>query len=258
MEIKFYKYQGTGNDFIMINNMNKELSFTKSTISRLCDRKFGIGADGLILIEPDVNTDFYVNYYNSDGSQSFCGNGSRCSVAFAHSEDIFRGPTCTFNAIDGLHTGEILPNLEVQVSMGDVNGLEKSNNDFVLNTGSPHYVVFCNALTDLDLISEAKKIRYHSRFFDEGINVNFVERIGNALKIRTYERGVEDETLSCGTGVTAAAVSSVLDDGTHNVKLETLGGELRVSFIKKNHIFSSIKLQGAANFVFFGEVKLEK
>lgn len=256
MKISFKKYQGTGNDFIMINNMDKSLELSVKEVQVLCDRKYGIGADGLILIEPDETADFYVNYFNSDGTQSFCGNGSRCSVDFAKQEEIIHGNSCTFNAIDGLHSGEIVQDELVKVSMGNVDQIEDLNGDFVLNTGSPHYVKRCNALKELDIITEAHKVRYNDRFKDEGINVNFVEHFDDFISIRTYERGVEDETLSCGTGVTAVALSSAVNEGRHQVTLRTLGGDVCVEFEKSESSFKNIFLIGPAESVFSGLVKL--
>ena len=146
MNITFFKYQGTGNDFIMVNAVDKGITLEPLQIQRLCNRKFGIGADGIILIKADVKTDFYVDYYNPDGSQSFCGNGSRCAVAFAFAENVFEGKTCSFNAIDGTHTGEVLDIDNIEISMRDVEGVEEVDGDFVLDTGSPHFVRSCNAL----------------------------------------------------------------------------------------------------------------
>jgi diaminopimelate epimerase len=256
MNITFFKYQGTGNDFIMVNAVDKGITLEPLQIQRLCDRKFGIGADGIILIKADVKTDFYVDYYNPDGSQSFCGNGSRCAVAFAFAENVFEGKTCSFNAIDGTHTGEVLDIDNIEISMRDVEGVEEVDGDFVLDTGSPHFVRRCNALKELDIITEARKVRYNQRFSEQGINVNFISQNGSEIHMRTYERGVEDETLSCGTGVTAVALSSVSEDGVYARKIITKGGDLMVNFKKSGDLFQTIRLQGAAKFVFSGLVNL--
>ncbi len=256
MNITFFKYQGTGNDFIMVNAVDKGITLEPLQIQRLCDRKFGIGADGIILIKTDVKTDFYVDYYNPDGSQSFCGNGSRCAVAFAFAENVFEGKTCSFNAIDGTHTGEVLDIDNIEISMRDVEGIEEVDGDFVLDTGSPHFVRRCNALKELDIITEARKVRYNQRFSEQGINVNFISQNGSEIHMRTYERGVEDETLSCGTGVTAVALSSVSEDGVYARKIITKGGDLMVNFKKSGDLFQTIRLQGAAKFVFSGLVNL--
>ena len=256
MNITFFKYQGTGNDFIMVNAVDKGITLEPLQIQRLCDRKFGIGADGIILIKTDVKTDFYVDYYNPDGSQSFCGNGSRCAVAFAFAENVFEGKTCSFNAIDGTHTGEVLDIDNIEISMRDVEGVEEVDGDFVLDTGSPHFVRRCNALKELDIITEARKVRYNQRFSEQGINVNFISQNESEIHMRTYERGVEDETLSCGTGVTAVALSSVSEDGVYARKIITKGGDLMVNFKKSGDLFQTIRLQGAAKFVFSGLVNL--
>jgi diaminopimelate epimerase len=256
MNITFFKYQGTGNDFIMVNAVDKGITLEPLQIQRLCNRKFGIGADGIILIKADVKTDFYVDYYNPDGSQSFCGNGSRCAVAFAFAENVFEGKTCSFNAIDGTHTGEVLDIDNIEISMRDVEGVEEVDGDFVLDTGSPHFVRRCNALKELDIITEARKVRYNQRFSEQGINVNFISQNGSEIHMRTYERGVEDETLSCGTGVTAVALSSVSEDGVYARKIITKGGDLMVNFKKSGDLFQTIRLQGAAKFVFSGLVNL--
>ena len=256
MNFNFFKYQGTGNDFIMVNAVDKGITLEPLQIQRLCNRKFGIGADGIILIKADVKTDFYVDYYNPDGSQSFCGNGSRCAVAFAFAENVFEGKTCSFNAIDGTHKGEVLDIDNIEISMRDVEGVEEVDGDFVLDTGSPHFVRRCNALKELDIITEARKVRYNQRFSEQGINVNFISQNGSEIHMRTYERGVEDETLSCGTGVTAVALSSVSEDGVYARKIITKGGDLMVNFKKSGDLFQTIRLQGAAKFVFSGLVNL--
>ena len=256
MNITFFKYQGTGNDFIMVNAVDKGITLEPSQIQRLCNRKFGIGADGIILIKADVKTDFYVDYYNPDGSQSFCGNGSRCAVAFAFAENVFEGKTCSFNAIDGTHKGEVLDIDNIEISMRDVEGVEEVDGDFVLDTGSPHFVRRCNALKELDIITEARKVRYNQRFSEQGINVNFISQNESEIHMRTYERGVEDETLSCGTGVTAVALSSVSEDGVYARKIITKGGDLMVNFKKSGDLFQTIRLKGAAKFVFSGLVNL--
>ncbi|MEJ6796600.1 MAG: diaminopimelate epimerase [Flavobacteriales bacterium] len=256
MNITFFKYQGTGNDFIMVNAVDKGITLEPLQIQRLCNRKFGIGADGIILIKADVKTDFYVDYYNPDGSQSFCGNGSRCAVAFAFAENVFEGKTCSFNAIDGTHKGEVLDIDNIEISMRDVEGVEEVDGDFVLDTGSPHFVRRCNALKELDIITEARKVRYNQRFSEQGINVNFISQNESEIHMRTYERGVEDETLSCGTGVTAVALSSVSEDGVYARKIITKGGDLMVNFKKSGDLFQTIRLKGAAKFVFSGLVNL--
>ena len=225
MKYTFYKYQGTGNDFVMLDNRNNTFDRNNlDLVRKLCDRKFGIGADGLILIENHPEYDFEMVYFNSDGSQSFCGNGGRCTIAFAHFLKIFE-KECSFLAIDGAHYGSFISNDEIHLKMGDVSSIEKSDKHFFINTGSPHYIEYVNGLSDYALVDEAKKIRYNDRFKADGTNVNFLEEVDGVLSIRTYERGVEDETLSCGTGVTAAAISYAIKNNLNNsIKVSTRGG----------------------------------
>ncbi len=256
VELQFKKYQGTGNDFIMIDGITQTVSLNLDQVQRLCDRKFGIGADGIIVIEKDKQADFYVNYYNSDGTQSFCGNGSRCSVAFSRAVGIIQSNSCTFNAIDGLHTGEVLPSGNVKVSMGEVHGIEKIEEGMFLDTGSPHVVMRCSELQNLDVIKAAHEIRYNERFNEKGTNVNFVSEKDGRISMRTYERGVEGETLSCGTGVTAVALSLANGNGHNSIEIQTEGGLLRVAYNKDGETFSSIFLIGPAQEVFFGEIHL--
>ena len=209
MEISFRKYQGAGNDFVMIDNFSGQYDdLSVSSIQKLCDRRFGIGADGLIKINRSDNSDFYVDYYNSDGSQSFCGNGARCSVRFVNDCILPEKLNYSFDAIDGLHRGELINNEEVKIRMSNVNSIEEiSASEYLLNTGSPHYIVLVEDNKNIDLLKEARAIRYAPRFKEKGVNVNFVHLINeDTLSIRTYERGVEDETLACGTGITAAAL----------------------------------------------------
>lgn len=258
MEVKFSKYQGTGNDFIMINNMDKKVSLSQGQIQFLCDRKLGVGADGVILIEPHESADFYVNYFNSDGSQSFCGNGSRCSVAYSKTQNIFSGNKCSFSAIDGIHKGQILDDRKIKVSMGDVFGVEDVKGDFVLDTGSPHYVQLCDDISNLDILTKAHEIRYNERFSESGINVNFVQNNNGSISMRTYERGVENETLSCGTGVTAVALSMSNRQGNQEVKIRTQGGELFVSFHANSDQFTNVSLTGPVVSVYKGLVDIEK
>ncbi len=253
----FHKYQGTGNDFVIIDNRTQIFDNTNlDLVKKLCDRKFGIGADGLILIENHNKLDFDLVYFNSDGSKSFCGNGSRCGVAFAKNLGIIENTT-TFNAIDGIHTAQIKNDL-VHLKMNDVEGIEKINNDFYLNTGSPHYNKFVENVTLIDIISEAHSIRYNERFKSEGTNINFVERKDDGVEIRTYERGVEDETLSCGTGATAVALTASNKfqfDSPIRVKVQ--GGELMISFDKiTDEKFENIWLIGEAKHVFSGQITI--
>ena len=254
--INFYKYQGTGNDFVMVDNRN--LTFPKNTevIKHLCDRRFGIGGDGLILLENDENTDFKMVYYNSDGNEStMCGNGGRCLVAFAHFLGIFTD-NCSFMAIDGLHEAQI-NNGEVKLKMIDVSEINKIENDFHLNTGSPHYVKFVSDIENYSVYEKGNQIRNSELFKNEGINVNFVENLdAQKLFVRTYERGVEDETYSCGTGVTACALVTMAQENSQEIQVKVLGGILKVYAEKDGNGFKNIWLEGPAQQVYQGEIIL--
>ncbi len=254
--INFYKYQGTGNDFVMIDNRLGEWDdFSIEKIKKLCDRRFGIGADGLIKINSAKEVDFEVDYYNSDGSKSFCGNGARCSVAFAHFLDIIEDKT-TFTAIDGIHEAEIKNGI-VKVKMGDVKTINKDGDDFVLNTGSPHYVKYVEMLKNYNVYKNGNEIRNSETYKKEGINVNFVEALSEKeLFVRTYERGVEDETYSCGTGVTAAALTFMKNNNQTSVGVKVLGGQLKVYAEKNGEGFANIWLEGPADQVFKGDINL--
>ncbi|OEK05927.1 diaminopimelate epimerase [Roseivirga misakiensis] len=251
--IQFHKYQGTGNDFVMIDNCDN--AFDKDDldlVSKLCDRRFGIGADGVILIEPAEDVDFNMIYFNPDGSQSLCGNGSRCAVMFAKHLGLIQNET-TFRAIDGIHEAKISGD-QVSLLMHDVLDFEQIGDDFLIDTGSPHYLKYVTSTDDIDPLEEGRKVRYSERFAAEGVNVNFLEQINDgALKIRTYERGVEGETYSCGTGCTAAALSLGLKSSVNEVALKAIGGDLRVSFTKDGETFRNIYLIGPAKKVFAGE-----
>ena len=227
--IKFYKYQGTGNDFIMIDNRNQ--SFPKNNVDlvkKMCDRRFGIGADGLILLENHESLDFQMIYYNSDGNEStMCGNGGRCIVAFALFLNVFENKV-KFNAIDGLHEAEINGDV-VKLKMIDVPEIAKIGVDYQLNTGSPHFVRYVEDVQNLDVYKNGYEIRNSEPYKKEGINVNFVSKISeNEVFVRTYERGVEDETYSCGTGVTASCLTFMNEFGGGEVSVKTLGGNLKV------------------------------
>ena len=209
MKIEFYKYQGTGNDFIILDNRKKDYSLLNtSAIHSLCDRRYGIGGDGLMLLNDRNGYDFEMKYYNADGNESsMCGNGGRCLVKFAYHMGIHRS-TYKFMAVDGEHEAEIDTDETVSLRMKDVAGVKKFKGDNLLNTGSPHYVSFRSEIDKINVVSEAHKIRYNDIFAKEGINVNFVETNTGKVKMRTYERGVEDETLSCGTAACERPLSS--------------------------------------------------
>ena len=257
MEIHFYKYQGAGNDFIMVDN--RKLFFPKNDIGlihKLCDRRFGIGADGLILLESSEKHDFTMFYYNADGKEgSMCGNGGRCIVAFAKKLAII-GDETTFEATDGLHYAKIENDL-INLQMADISNIEINDNHLFLNTGSPPHVNFCDAVAPLNVADTGANIRYGAPYFEEGTNVNFVEQVsGNSFKVRTYERGVEGETLACGTGVTAVAIAANKTNRTAEEKIyiEVLGGNLEVSFKKDGDCYKNVFLKGPAQFVFEGNI----
>ncbi len=258
MQVQFHKYQGTGNDFIILENRHDKINLTKEKIKFLCNRRFGIGADGLMLLNTKQGYDFEMKYYNADGGESsMCGNGGRCIIKFAHTMGIHKNKYFFF-AIDGEHEGTIELNNWVNLKMKNVNGITMQQNDFILNTGSPHLVKNCNDIKNIDVINEGRAIRYSKEFLSEGINVNFVEAHQKYISVRTYERGVEDETLSCGTGVTAAAlVFAHNENGFNRIEVETPGGHLAVEFNKTGaDNFENIWLRGPAEFVFKGEIEI--
>lgn len=260
MKLEFFKYQGTGNDFIILDNRDGlYTSLTQAQVTKLCSRHFGIGADGLMLLGKKEGYDFEMIYYNADGNESsMCGNGGRCLVKFAFHRDIFKS-TYRFLATDGEHIAEIDSKGIVRLKMQDVAQVHYHNSYTVVNTGSPHFVKFATEVENIDVQATGSEIRYSKEFSPAGINVNFVESIGeDAIFVRTYERGVEDETLSCGTGVTAAALLSAHNEnGFNTVVVKTPGGNLSVEFDKmgEQH-FENIWLCGPAEFVFSGVIEL--
>ncbi|MGV4414321.1 diaminopimelate epimerase [Chryseobacterium sp. T1] len=254
--MKFYKYQGTGNDFVIIDN--RELDFPKEDtqlVSNLCDRRFGVGGDGLILLENDTDYDFKMVYYNSDGNEStMCGNGGRCIVAFAHFLNIFQEKT-SFIAIDGMHEAEIKDGI-VKLKMIDVEKIFSDEDNFVVNTGSPHFVQYVEDVENYDVYNNGKKIRNNNTYKKDGINVNFASQLSeDELFVRTYERGVEDETYSCGTGVTATALTFMKNLHLTAVRVKVIGGNLKVYAEKNGDGFSNIWLEGPAKQVFSGLIK---
>jgi len=264
MEIEFFKYHGTGNDFILVDDRNKLFPREKSLINAMCDRHFGIGADGLILLSDKEGFDFDMAYYNSDGNVStMCGNGGRCLVAFADYLALI-GKDCRFHAMDGEHSATILgknsTTWQVRLKMRDVKAYSELSDGYAINTGSPHLVIFRDDIHELDIVKEGRGIRYSEPYRAEGINVNFVEFKKNGLHVRTYERGVEYETLSCGTGVTASsliyAARTGQDSGT--VEVSTLGGKLEVSFSRDGENFTDIWLSGPAEMAFRGIYRLNE
>ncbi|NND77949.1 MAG: diaminopimelate epimerase [Flavobacteriales bacterium] len=252
MKIRFQKYQGTGNDFIVVDNRNGHFpSDNELLVRNLCDRKFGIGSDGLILLEKDDAAEFYMNFYNPDFSQSFCGNGSRCIIQFAVDNGIIE-KGARFNAINGMHEGYSEGEM-VYVKMNDVIEIKKQGEYLILDTGSPHLIEKVENADDIDLIERARQIRYSEPFKEKGINVNFVETIPTGIKMRTYERGVEGETLSCGTGVTAAALAHA-NGNEGEIYVETKGGKLLVKYVRDGNVFKDIWLCGPAKKVYEGEL----
>lgn len=258
-EISFFKYHGAGNDFVIIDNRKLDFPYKDQykIIERLCDRHFGIGADGLILVEEHEEYDFEMVYYNSDGYLgSMCGNGGRCAVAFAHYLRMI-GQNCTFLAADGPHQAEVMRPDWVRLHMKDISEVEKNDRFYFLDTGSPHYVTFVEDLDAIDVVKEGRKIRYNDRFKATGANVNFIEAQPQGIKIATYERGVENETLACGTGITAAAIAYYLhrDEIPYSpIPVEARGGNLSVEFESANGHFTNVWLNGPATMVFKGEI----
>jgi diaminopimelate epimerase len=254
--ITFSKYQGTGNDFIMIDNRDGSIRLSKEQVIQLCDRKFGIGSDGIVLIESHAIEDFYMNFYNPDGSQSFCGNGSRCAVAFARQLGIV-GNHGLFGAIDKSHAF-VVNDGEIAIQMRDVDAVTWTDEQCIIQTGSPHLIQLTNDPEKLDVAVEGASIRYSERFSKDGINVNFVHMGKGELWMRTYERGVEAETLSCGTGVTAAALSlAALQPDVREVHVHTRGGDLKVKLERTSDGgFHDVWLCGPAKSVFQGTIEL--
>ena len=254
MKIDFHKYQAAGNDFILLDNRSGNFPLQPKLIAEFCDRRFGIGADGLILLENDDNQAFKVVYFNPDGSQSLCGNGCRAALRFAETLELANGAV-NFEAHDGVHNAKI-DGETIQLGMANVQNGRQIEDGIFLDTGSPHYVLFVDDLDNTDVLGIGRKWRY-SGHFSEGANVNFVQINGpNELSVRTYERGVENETLSCGTGVTAAALAASLHGVKSPVKIHARGGTLSVAFEATADMFINIVLEGPAEHVFSGEIEV--
>lgn len=257
MQITFHKYQGTGNDFVMIDD-RKELFPTDNAqvIGYLCDRKMGVGADGVILIQNHPTLDFRMIYYNPDGSKSLCGNGSRCAIAFAQALGIIQDKTI-FETTDGIHDAFIEGDI-FHFHLHDVEKIDDiTDSEAFINTGSPHHVQFVDDVNEVDIIPQGSSIRYSEKYAPAGTNVNFVELVSDAIKVRTYERGVEGETLSCGTGVTACAIAASFKNYDSPVQVETKGGNLTVSFTKTDSgKYENIYLAGPAKKVFEGTIEV--
>lgn len=254
-KMTFSKYQGAGNDFILIDN--RDNTFDRSNeqwVQKLCDRRFGIGADGLMLLQNKPNYDFEMIYYNADGREgSMCGNGGRCIVAFARDLGIITDKT-VFLAVDGIHHASLSSDL-VNLQMIDVHNFERDGEAYILQTGSPHYVEFVEKLKEKNVFQDGSDIRNNAVYAKEGINVNFIEAEEGGYFLRTFERGVEDETYACGTGATAAAMAIALHkdlSGDVAIPIRVLGGQLYISFHKIGHHFTHVFLKGPAEFVFKG------
>jgi diaminopimelate epimerase len=260
MQIRFFKYQGTGNDFVIMDNRDGSYSgLTTEQVSFLCDRRFGIGADGLMLLNNREGYDFEMKYYNADGRESsMCGNGGRCLTKFASDMGMVL-TTYRFVAVDGDHEASIHADGTVALKMNDVDQVKYDGHNYVLNTGSPHFVSLTDRVMELDVFRKGREIRYSNEFKEQGINVNFVEQLEDPDKIivRTYERGVEDETYSCGTGVTAAAlVCHHNDNGFNRVEVQTKGGWLSVEYEKIGDSYKDVWLNGPAVKVFEGLIEI--
>ena len=258
MTLTFYKYQGTGNDFVIIDNRDGHIVLTTEQVKHICDRRFGIGADGLMLLNSLAGYDFEMAYYNADGRESsMCGNGGRCLTRFAYDMGIHK-ESYRFIAVDGEHEATIGEHGWINLKMKDVDGIHNYHGDFILDTGSPHYIKSVTGVMHINVYKEGKEIRYSKDFETEGINVNFVEHDNKKITVRTYERGVEDETFSCGTGVTAAAlVFAHNENGFNRIEVQTKGGHLAVEFDKTgDESFREIWLCGPAVFSFKGSIEL--
>jgi diaminopimelate epimerase len=261
VQINFYKYQGAGNDFILIDNRSNGVkNIDKQAVAKICDRRFGIGGDGLMLLENEPGFDFKMVYYNADGNEgSMCGNGGRCIVAFAKYLGIITDMT-KFLATDGVHHAKISEAGNwVSLQMIDVADINSDGEAYVLNTGSPHYVKLTSDLETKDVYNEGYAIRNNETYKQDGINVNFVEKNGDGYFVRTFERGVENETYACGTGVTAVALAMAKHDhqtGTITTPIKVLGGNLNIRFDYDGETFSNIFLEGSAELVFEGEIGL--
>lgn len=259
--LEFFKYEGAGNDFILVDDRTARFPANdQDLVKRLCNMKFGIGADGLMLLRSCPGYDFEMVYYNADGREStMCGNGGRCIAVFARKLGIIEC-SARFLAADGEHLADLLSDHYVKLKMSDVSDYEAGRDFYFLNTGSPHYVSFTTGLDKIDVVAAGREIRYSDRFRELGTNVNFVEEGPDYLFVRTYERGVENETQACGTGVVASVISSCLrqkdDKISYSVPVRVLGGQLKVSLKRKGNIFSDIWLEGPATFVFKGQIEI--
>tara|TARA_B100001059_G_C17805561_1_gene568908 strand:- start:264 stop:1049 length:786 start_codon:yes stop_codon:yes gene_type:complete len=261
MKINFSKYNGAGNDFIVIDDRKNLINDNKSLIRDLCDRNFGIGADGLIILKESSNSDFEILHYTSDGNLgSLCGNGSRCAVLFAYNKDIINKKT-VFHAFDGIHNAEILGNGLIKMEMKVNSDIVSNSYGTWLDTGSPHLVIEKSDTDKLDVNMEGRLVRYNELYEEEGVNVNFIEKVSNDhFKIRTYERGVENETLACGTGSTASAICMNFLGKTNssNITMQCKGGDLNIQFNTSDKEYKEISITGPAKLVFEGVIEVKK
>lgn len=264
MRIEFGKYEGAGNDFVIIDNREKRFEPQPALVAALCDRRFGIGADGLMLLEEERGADFRMRYFNSDGPEAtMCGNGGRCIALFAFHVGA-AGERMSFVAVDGPHRAEVLScggdAGRIALGMTEPHGLAEAEGGWFVDTGSPHYVRFVEDTERVDVRGEGRRIRHLPAFAGTGgVNVNFVEVTGEGrLKVRTYERGVEDETLACGTGAVAVAVaaSRAQFPQVRNFDVQARGGLLNVAFAAGGG-FADVRLTGPARRVFAGVLDTE-
>lgn len=257
MKLRFYKYQAAGNDFVVVDNRDQQFFPNPKQASFLCDRRFGVGADGVILVDRDNAADFSIRYYNPDGTQSLCGNGCRSAVALARQLGL-AGTASTFSAYDGIHKAEWLEDKNIRIQMNDVGEVKTVYDGYYLDTGSPHFVRFVKSVEDYPVVEEGRKLRYDT-IFPHGANANFVEVVDDhTLTIRTYERGVEQETLACGTGATATAIAATFLGMKSPITLKARGGILNVAFDHRPNGFTNIYLSGPAKLVFEGQIELPK
>ena len=254
--IKFSKYHGAGNDFVMINAIKNHVVLTDEEVKAICDRRTGVGADGLIMVLPSEKYAFRMKYYNCDGHEStFCGNGGRCIAAFACEEGMCP-QHLEYEAVDGIHKALLTKNSDnefmVSITMRDIESYDLTDLRLLINTGSPHYVTRIGSLKDFDVRKYGAEIRNDKSISADGVNVDFMEIIDNQYYIRTFERGVEDETLACGTGVTASAIAAGLWYGGDNIDIKTTLATLNVRFKKSGNSIKDIVLSGPATHVFDG------
>lgn len=260
--IKFSKYHGAGNDFVMINAIKSAVSLSDDDVKAICDRRTGVGADGLIMVLPSEKYDFRMKYYNCDGHEStFCGNGGRCIAAFAVEEGLV-SQNIEYEAVDGIHKALLTKNSDnefmVSITMRDIESFDLNDNRLLINTGSPHYVTRVENLKSYNVRRHGAEIRNNKSISKDGVNVDFMELIDNQYCIRTFERGVEDETLACGTGVTASAIAAALWYGGNDINIRTTLATLNVKFERAGNSIRNIVLSGPATHVFDGVYFLEK